>query len=581
MTLKKIVPVLLIVTAALLLGYFLRGEGNKVMTPEMGTMAGGPDHNQGKGSILLWTCSMHPQIQLPKRGKCPICGMDLIPIKGAENGTDEMPRSLRELTLSPYAMKLAEIQTSPVERKAVSVHVRMVGKIEYDETRLGYITAWVPGRIDKLYVDFTGVSVRKGDPMVYLYSPQLLTAQSELLEAIKTSNKFKAGQTINAVRKKLRLLGLTENQITKIIKQGKPSDHVTILSPLSGIVIHKDALEGMYLKTGSRIYTIADLSQVWIKLDAYESDIIWLRRGQEVEIQAEAFPGQTFTGKITFVDPFVNPETRTVKVRVNVPNTDYKLKPEMFVRALVKASISDAAESLGISDETAKPPLVIPASAPLITGKRAVVYVAVPDKEGSFEGREIVLGPRAGDYYVVLSGLHDGERVVTNGNFKIDSSMQIQAKPSMMSPGGGAASGQMQHGGMSMKKKKTGTKTSKKEIPAIFVRQIGNLLDAYRNISENIQTGDLRDIRKTFKNFGIALNSLNTNSLSGHTHMLWMELSMLMHNDSVIGKNVKDMDEAKETFLILKGHVNRMRSRFNISSSNPEKLQEHDNAKSS
>jgi len=537
----------------------------------------------------VWTCAMHPQIQLPKPGKCPICGMDLIPVKTGKKKTGEMPGSLRELKLSPYAMKLAEIQTSPVERKSVSVHVRMVGKIEYDETRLGYITAWVPGRIDKLYVDFTGVSVHQGEPMVSLYSPQLMTAQSELIEAIRTANNLKRGkissikttarQTITAAREKLRLLGLSGKQITEIIRRGRPSDHMTILSPMSGIVIRKNALEGMYVKTGTRIYTIADLSWVWAKLDAYESDIVWIRKGQKVEFQTEAYPGETFKGEITFIDPFINPKTRTVKVRVNVPNKDSKLKPEMFVHALVKAPISAAAKALVASpDEATKFPFVIPASAPLITGKRAVVYVAVSGQKGTFEGREIVLGPRAGDYYLVLSGLQEGERVVTNGNFKIDSSLQIQAKPSMMSPGGGGGGGHMQHGGMSMARKETGTKSPAMEIPAAFAHQIEKLLDAYRNISGSVQAGDLTEIRESFKKFGIALDSVNMNLLSGHPHMVWMELAMLMRNDSVIGGNAKDPEEAKEALFSLKKHMNRIRSQFNVSLSRAQQSKAHNHA---
>jgi len=232
----------------------------------------------------------------------------------------------------------------------------------------------------------------------------------------------------------------------------------------------------MYVDTGTKIYTIADLSRLWVKLDAYESDMMWIRYGQEVEFTTEAYPGEVFTGRISFIDPVLDPKTRTVKLRVNIDNPDVKLKPEMFVRAVVRARVSAGgrvmdvamvdkwicpmhpdvvkdsqgmcdicemdlvtAESLGYVavDEVAEAPVVIPASAPLITGKRAVVYVQVPDKEKpTFEGREVVLGPRAGDYYIVESGLSEGQMVVTKGNFKIDSALQIQAKPSMMNPSG-------------------------------------------------------------------------------------------------------------------------------------------------
>ncbi|HDM75495.1 MAG TPA: efflux RND transporter periplasmic adaptor subunit [Deltaproteobacteria bacterium] len=525
-----------------------------------------------------WTCSMHPQIQMPKPGKCPICGMDLIPVAGKEKETKEMPGSLRELTLSPYARKLAEIQTSPVMRKFVSVNVGMVGKIEYDETRVGYITAWVPGRIDKLFVDFTGVTVEKGKPMVYLYSPELLAAQSELLEAIRASRTLKnskittikttARKSITAAKEKLKLLGLTDEQIREIIRKGKPSDHVTILAPMSGVVIHKNALEGMYVKTGTRIYTISDLTSVWAKLDAYESDLAWIREGQEVEFRVEAYPGEFFKGTITFIDPFINPKTRTVKVRVDVPNNDLKLKPEMFVHAVAKAPVSAAARVIEKPDKKTLPPLVIPASAPLITGKRAIVYVAVPGKEGTYEGREIVLGPRAGDYYLVLSGLKEGEKVVTNGNFKIDSSLQIQAKPSMMSPEGGSGGGghQMKHGGMSMKSKDEKKKIKMKmDVPPAFVSQAKQLIRKYDELSKTIKNGNIHQIRSKFKEFETQLNSVNKNLLTGHLHMVWMELAMLMRNDAVLGNIATDRDEAMEAFEALTKHINRMKKQYKIS----------------
>jgi Cu(I)/Ag(I) efflux system membrane fusion protein len=441
---------------------------------------------------------MHPQIRMSGPGQCPICGMDLIP---ADTG-DEEAVGERELKLSPAAVKLAEIQTSPVERKYVSVEIRMVGKVDYDETRLAYITAWVPGRLDRLYVDYTGISVRKGDHLVYLYSPELLTAQEELLQAVRAVSELSrserailrgtALETLKASREKLRLWGLTGKQIAEIEKKGKASDYITIYAPTGGVVIHKNVEEGMYVKTGTRLYTIADLSHLWIKLDAYESDLMWLRYGQEVYIETEAYP--VFKGTIAFIDPVLNTKTRTVKVRVNVPNIDGRLKPEMFVRTTIRARVAesgkvmDAAlagkwicpmhpgvikdsagscdicgmplartETLGYapvdSEAEALAPLVIPASAPLITGKRAIVYVAHPQKEGIFEGREILLGPRAGDYYLVNEGLEPGERVVVNGNFKIDSALQILAKPSMMNPEGGAPPpGHAHHGGMAMPK---------------------------------------------------------------------------------------------------------------------------------
>jgi Cu(I)/Ag(I) efflux system membrane fusion protein len=428
----------------------------------------------------IWTCSMHPQIRQPKPGKCPICFMDLVPV---DSGGDV---GAREITFSQDALKLMEIQTTPVERKFVEARIRMVGKVDYDETRLKHITAWVPGRIDRLYVDFTGTQVIKGDHMVYLYSPELISAQAEFLQAAKSVQNMKSDSSelikrsiramLEAASEKLRLLGLTEKQIETIEKTGQPTDYITIYAPIGGIVINKHVTEGTYVQTGTKIYTIADLSQLWVQLDAYESDMMWIRYGQEVEFTTEAYPGEVFKGQISFISPTVNPRTRTIKVRLNVSNPEEKLKPDMFVRAIVRSKIASGGkvmdadmagkwicpmhpsvvkettgkcdicqmdlvttESLGFlkAELPDQAPLVIPATAALITGKRAVVYVRKPNAEKpTFEGREVVLGPRAGDYYLVKTGLTEGEVVVTKGNFKIDSALQIQAKPSMMSPQG-------------------------------------------------------------------------------------------------------------------------------------------------
>jgi Cu(I)/Ag(I) efflux system membrane fusion protein len=429
-----------------------------------------------------WTCSMHPQIITDKPGKCPICGMDLIPL----SVDSAVSAAVRELVISQEAAKLMEIETSVVQRKLVTNEIRLVGKIDYDETRVKNITAWVPGRIDRLYVDFTGITVSKGDHMVYLYSPQLISAQAELLQASKAAGNISMGTselvkrstlaTLEAAREKLRLLGLDGEQIKNIENSGIPQTHITIHSPISGIVIHKNATEGMYVDTGTPIYRVADLSKLWVKLDAYESDLPWIRYGQEVEFTTEAEPGQVFKGTISFIDPVLNDKTRTVRVRVNVDNSEGKLKPQMFVKAVVRSKVAAGGrvmapemadkwicpmhpdivkdspgtcdicgmalvttESLGYVKvgTPQEAPLVVPASAPLITGKRAVVYVQVPATEKpTYQGREVVLGPRAGDYYIVESGLQEGETVVTNGNFKIDSALQIQAKPSMMNPEG-------------------------------------------------------------------------------------------------------------------------------------------------
>ncbi len=556
----------------------------------------------------VWTCSMHPRIRLPKKGLCPICNMELIPAS-----TGEMSGGMRQLTISENAKKLMDIVVAPVERKFVSAVVRMIGKVDYDETRLAYITAWFPGRLDRLYVDYTGVPVKKGDHLVYLYSPELISAQEELLQALEAVNNIKETElsvmremtesTVTAAREKLRLWGLKAEQIEEIERTGKVQDHMTIYAPSSGIVIHKNALEGMYVQTGTRIYTIADLTQVWVKMDAYESDLEWLRYGQEVEFTTVSYPGSVFKGTISFIDPILNEKTRSIKIRVNVPNPDGRLKPGMFVKAIVRTKVAaggrimEAAltgkwicpmhpeviksnsdkcdicqmplvttESLGyVSDdpEAAQKPLVIPVSAALVTGTRAIVYVQVPDTDKpTFEGREIVLGPRAGNYYLVRSGLGEGELVVIKGNFKIDSSLQIMAKPSMMTPEGAGGGSIHDHGPKTLQDDTAGQAAI--ELPAVFEYQLRAVLTAGENAEKVASGEDIEAIQSAFATFDQALEDVDMKELTGHLHMLWMELSMRLKNDAAEGLQARTLKDAKRIVGGLSGTLKATRAKFGL-----------------
>jgi Cu(I)/Ag(I) efflux system membrane fusion protein len=589
--------------------------------------ASSPSQGQMSGQIAYWTCSMHPQIHMPKPGLCPICNMKLIPVYKEAGGGSEMA-SMRKFTTSESAKALMDIETAPVERKFVTAEIRMVGKVEYDETRLAYITAWVSGRLDRLYVDYTGVSVNKGDHMVYMYSPELLSAQEELIQAMKAVQKTEGGnsgimrdlsaKTLDAVREKLRLLGLSAEQIAEVEKRGSATDHITIYAPISGIVVHKNALEGMYVNTGTRIYTVADLTNVWVKLDAYESDLSWLRYGQEVEFTTVSFPGEVFRGTISFIDPVLDPVTRTVKIRVDVSNQNGKLKPEMFVKALVKANVAAGGkvmdprlagkwicpmhpsiikeepgkcdicemplvrtESLGYvsaEPQESEKPLVIPVSAALVTGTRAIVYVEVPNTDKpTYEGREIVLGPRAGNYYIVRNGLEEGQRVVTKGNFKIDSALQIQAKPSMMTPeGGGGSSGHM-HMGMSKPSGEMGGQMTI-TLSAISRQQLDSVIAASDVVMDAVKDLDLSQIHLAFAELGKTTKEVDMKQLEGHSHMLWMEMSMRLDNDAVEGQQAKTLQEAQRVARSLKTNIAALKSKFSLMQMNDMSTgdQQHD-----
>lgn len=426
----------------------------------------------------IWTCSMHPFIRSDKPGNCPICGMTLVPLK-----EEKKDPGVAVLQLSSDAIKIAEVEVSPVERKAVRAEIRLTGKIEHNETKTVTISARFPGRIEKLFLNYIGAYLNKGDHIAELFSPELYVLQRELLitkDNMEAAEKSENKTTIKSIsfiftaaKNKAKIWGLTDEQINGILNQHIITQTLNLCSPISGIVIKQNFLQGQYFREGDTLFVISDTSELWLLLDAYEQDILFLRYGQKIEFSVEAYPGEKFYGTIAYINPVLNEDTRTVKVRVVVINKDGKLKPGMFARAVVFAQVGEKniivspdlkgkwvspmhpeiikngpgkcdicgmdlvpAEKFIKSDTSLNKkinlPLVIPSTAPLITGKRAIVYVE--NKPGTYEGREVVLGPKVGNFYIVNEGLNEGEKVVTNGNFMIDSELQILAKPSMMNP---------------------------------------------------------------------------------------------------------------------------------------------------
>ncbi|MCW5829298.1 MAG: efflux RND transporter periplasmic adaptor subunit [Deltaproteobacteria bacterium] len=361
----------------------------------------------------LWTCSMHPQIRHDKPGACPICGMPLVPVTGQA------------------ANKLA-VETDIVRRQPLNREIRAVGKLAVDETRLGYITARVGGRVDRLYVGFVGAPVRRNDPLAEIYSPELLVAQRELLLA--ASRPGASGQLLELARTKLRLWGLLPAQISEIEASGQPRTHITLFAPQAGTVIERNVLEGQYVKEGDVLFQIADLSTLWLNLDIYESDLSWIRTGQTVDINVESYPGEWFSGTVAFITPMMDDATRTVRVRVNVSNPDGRMKPLMYASAVIRVPWKSGTEKL---------PLAVRASAVLDTGTRKVVYRQTPD--GNFEPVDVKLGPlslgddaqsRPGRYYPVIDGLGEGDEVAVRGAYLIDSQRQIDGSPSLLYPEG-------------------------------------------------------------------------------------------------------------------------------------------------
>lgn len=450
----------LIVLGAFLCGYWVKdvdhtpGREAAVSTSLVGEVQTSPASHE------MYVCPMMDVPPMEKAGRCPVCGMELVAVKvgGEEKGP---PR----LQLSEDAARVAEIQLAPVERKLVSADIKLYGKIEYDPAHVNYVTAFMRGVIDRVYVKRTGKFVRWGEPLFSIYSPDLYATQQQLIEAMRYVPSFLAFQddrpfvardtpvqerkgrnddrqkspeveaalkTVDAVRHKLLILGMPKRDIDELLKVGEPTGIANVYAPMYGQVVEQNAFEGTFVNAGAPIFTLADPRYLWVKLDAYESDYAWIRLGQKVSFETDAYPGETFEGDVININPLFKAKTRTFEIGVICPETGGRLKAGMLVRSSVHAVLAADGKVVGENSKDRTPPLVIPASAPLLTGRRAVVYVAVPGDKPLFEGREVTLGPRAGEHYIVLKGLSEGDRVVANGSFKIDSAVQILAKPSMM-----------------------------------------------------------------------------------------------------------------------------------------------------
>jgi Cu(I)/Ag(I) efflux system membrane fusion protein len=390
------------------------------------------DHLTETLQETIWTCAMHPQIRMQQSGKCPICGMDLIPL--SRSGADFLdPDAVR---MTPEAAQLANVLTSVVSKQTPVKEVRLYGKIQADERLLQNQVAHIPGRIESLTVNFTGESIVIGQTLGKIYSPELITAQQELLEAFKT--KENQPDIYEAAKERLRQWKLTDKQITEIEVSGRIQNTVNIISTTDGIVISRRVNTGDYVSQGMVLFDIADLSKVWIMFDAYESDLQFLHEGEKISFTIQALPGNNYSGKIIFIDPVIDPVTRVAGVRVEANNGSGKLKPGMFVTGIVSSSV-----------EGYKNNLVIPRSSVLWTGKRSVVYVKQPGSaDPIFKMREIELGPVLGDSYIVKEGLMEGEEIVTQGTFSVDAAAQLEGKPSMMNSSGGVVSDGHDHGNM-------------------------------------------------------------------------------------------------------------------------------------
>ena len=477
------------------------------------------EHTDEEGEIV-WTCSMHPSVREDEPGQCPICGMDLIPASSEEQEGDYA------MVMTEAAMKLADIQTTPVVRGIPEREIRLPGRIKVDERRITNITAHFPGRIIDAKVDFTGAPIRKGEPMATVYSPELITAQRELLEADR--QRERNPRLYESTRQKFRFWEFTDEQIDDIISRGEVQREMEILSPVDGFVMSRNIADEEHVMEGMVIYEVANLEHLWVVLEAYEEDLGWISTGDDIRFSARGNPGTISTATVSYIDPVVDPARRTAGIRADVENSDHRLKPDMLVSGTVQSTMGDEK-------------LMVPVSSVLWTGPRSLVYVKDTDADTPrFEVREVDLGVRSGDYFVIEDGVEEGEQVVFHGAFRIDSEFQLADRFSMMNrePGTGAVPVH-DHGDMDMDDdagpvidhddhavpddEPHGHGDPVDGATDDFRNDFLTLLDHYLEGKEAFVASDFEGAREAFQRTADELESVGLHRMQGDAHMRWME----------------------------------------------------------
>lgn len=505
---NRILQLSLVLIIGLILGWLIFKSDN---TTE-------PSHNHEQGEETTYTCSMHPQIRQNEQGKCPLCGMDLIPLAQKLEKGESSPFIH---TMSPEAIALANVQTQKVKIVSPEHEIYLTGKVSVNEQKLAVITANYSGRIEKLFIDFTGQTINKGQKLATIYSPELITAQKELIEASKYKDINPA--LYNASKEKLRLWKISETQINEIENGGLVLTEFDVYADQSGVVIRRDIAKGDYVNKGTVLFEIADLSNVWILLDAYESDLPFMKVGQNITITLASIPGKEFTTSISFIDPLINPQTRTAAVRAELNNSQQILKPEMFLKGKIKASLSASSKSI-----------VIPKTSLLWTGKRSVVYIKTPSTEfPAFEMREITLGTSLGEYYIVESGLTEGEEIVANGVFAIDGAAQLSGNYSMMNR----------------------AIDNTVAVPDKFTVQLSDFVTQYFELKNSLVKRDFQRTQSNSKKLESVLNKIDMKLLDEEAHSVWMEQYSKLKKDIGQLQTAKDIEKQRELFSVLSNQI--------------------------
>jgi len=385
----------------------------------------------GEKKIAYYKDPMHPWFTSDKPGKAPDCGMDMVPVYEGESDA-------KGIKIDPVTVQNIGVKVEDVVKRKLNKTIRAVGKVDYDERRLYSVNTKIMGWVEKLYVDYTGRLIHKGEPLMELYSPELVSTQEEYLQALRYQKKLQessleearrgSDELIQSARRRLQYWDIPESEIKALEERGTPNKTMTIYSPVDGIVTEKMVRKGQNIMAGMELYKIADLSTVWVLAEVYQYELPWVKVGGQVEIEISYLPGKSFKGTITYIYPYLSMETRTAKVRVEVPNTqNFELKPDMYATVKIVSPLSIDA-------------VVVPDQAIIRSGERNIVVIALGG--GYFDPRDVKLGVMAEGYVQVLEGIKEGEKIVVSSQFLIDSESNLKAAISHMAG----------HAGMDMSK---------------------------------------------------------------------------------------------------------------------------------
>lgn len=477
------------------------------------------DHLTETQEGTTYTCSMHPQIRQDEPGQCPICGMDLVPVSEATDSGDSVA-----VQLSGSAIRLGNVETLQVGFSGTPDEMLTLnGRVVADENEIRSQSTHVSGRIERLFVNTVGEEVRRGQRIATLYSPALIAAQQELLQAAEMAER--QPQLLDAAKEKLRSFRLSNTQINEILSTRSTRNTMDIFAEWAGTVLEKKVNVGDHVNEGDVLYVVSDLSSVWVEFDAYESDLPLISLGDVIRFTVSGIPGKTFQGKVSFIDPVVNPRTRVARIRVEMDNPGQRLKPQMFVKGSLQTG--------GVTEDR----LIIPRSAVLWTGPRSVVYEKTGSAEGSgasFRIREVVLGPSVGDYYVVESGLAPGAEIVVNGTFTVDAAAQLAGKPSMMNSD-------------QERDEAAGLATP----PASFRTAVASLIRSYTNLKDYLVNSDFEKASDQVETLKDLLENIPEQDLSEAWLNWWNPVLRDLQTELAQAEDAENIDALRSVFISL------------------------------